>query len=227
MMWAFTNWFPYEVGLKVLAEKCDIKNRYEIEKFKDLRAGQFYTGSMPLLQLEIRDEEFRVDCFTYDLLTFVSERMRDALNINGCDIQYFEVDTSLSCDIPRSMNYKIMNIPCVESVSDATNSIYQTIEIPGVINHSSHIVESIKIRSEVNIKRQLFYDEFFRSQAFCTETLAIRVLRAGCTGVRFFDPAQLSMAKPMRFRTLRGIEEEGEWDSLKMVEHTRLIQAIN
>jgi hypothetical protein len=53
------------------------------------------------------------------------------------------------------------------------------------------------------------------------------VLRAGCTGVRFLDLRQLSIAQPKRFRTLRGIEEVGEWDPKKKIAPTRVVEPIN
>jgi len=31
----------------------------------------------------------------------------------------------------------------------------------------------------------------------------------------------------MRFRTLRGIEEEGEWDSINNIERTRIVAEIH
>jgi hypothetical protein len=85
--------------------------------------------------------------------------------------------------------------------------------------------QRIAIRADFEPVHALFHDRFF-FDVLCTDDFAVRVLKAGCTGMRFFDPAQLSMAMPMRFRTLQGIEEEGDWDPVRKIEHTKLVEVI-
>ncbi|HYD36173.1 MAG TPA: hypothetical protein VEA60_01080, partial [Allosphingosinicella sp.] len=74
-------------------------------------------------------------------------------------------------------------------------------------------------------RHRLFHDEQFIGSRFCTDELAMAVLRAGCTGVRFFDPRHSDSSAPMRFRTLRGVEQEGDWDPVNKIEHTTVVEA--
>jgi hypothetical protein len=64
---------------------------------------------------------------------------------------------------------------------------------------SCEVVQTIEASS-------IFRDSFFSAFIFCTDSLAVRVLEKQCSGVRFVDPEH--MDDPMRFRSLRGIEEE-------------------
>ena len=120
-----------------------------------------------------------------------------------------------------------MNIPVDEDISDPPNSRYQVKQLLLGYALTPTRVESIAFRRDAEPVHPLFYDTFFRGLSFCTEALAMRVLKAGCTGVRFFDPGQLSRTLPKRFRTVRGIEEDGEWDPVKKIARTKLIEAID
>ena len=58
---------------------------------------------------------------------------------------------------------------------------------------------------------------------FCTDELALRVLRAECTGMRFLDPMDLRSWN--RFRTLRGLEQS-EWGRKRKTFRNKLIREI-
>ena len=93
--------------------------------------------------------------------------------------------------------------------------------------HSTYVeAESIVMRSDIVPAHELFYDGFFHSHLFCTEAFAMRILKAGCTGVSFVDPSRLGFGINRRYRTLRGIEERVGWDAVNKVEITELIQSI-
>jgi hypothetical protein len=59
----------------------------------------------------------------------------------------------------------------------------------------------------------------------CTDAFALRVLRAGCTGMRFLDPARLNGAGSC-YRTLRGVEKTDEWDPVRKISYVKLIREI-
>ena len=86
---------------------------------------------------------------------------------------------------------------------------------------------SIVMRADASPSSDLFYDEFFRARLLCTEALAVRILKAGCTGVKFVDPSRLEFGVKSRYRTMRGIEEYVEWDYVNGIEITKVIQAID
>jgi hypothetical protein len=84
--------------------------------------------------------------------------------------------------------------------------------------------ERISIRADVVPDYELFHDQFF-GELFCTDAMALRLLQFGCTGVRFIDPAHMT-GNRVRFRTLRGVEQEEEWLSTKRILHTDLVEVI-
>src|SRR5262249_20792000 len=61
------------------------------------------------------------------------------------------------------------------------------------------------LRSDAAPGHELFYDSFFTSELLCTDTLAMRVLAAGCTGIGFLDLSHPG-DRELRYRTLRGLE---------------------
>jgi hypothetical protein len=87
--------------------------------------------------------------------------------------------------------------------------------------------ESIVMRRDVAPTHELFYDSFFHNHLFCTESFAMRILQAGCTGIRFVDPSRLGFGMKRRYRTLRGIEEHVKWNFDNKVEITKLIRSID
>jgi hypothetical protein len=137
------------------------------------------------------------------------------------DIQYFDVDFSQPAPLPRSKHYQIMHVPVIEDVSDLERSEYalrhrpQGVEVLGIPG-------AVAFRSDAEPAHEIFDDRFFKV-VFCTDELALRVLRAGCTQMRFLDPADLRGWN--RFRTLRGVEESN-WDAKRKRFCNTLIREI-
>jgi hypothetical protein len=221
---------------------CDFLNGME------MRAAGFYEGRprtkpFPIAQLAVTQELFDADYFVWEGRQVVSERLRQAMALDPSEVRYFEVDASRSAPLPRSKNYQIMEPVVLESVSDPEQSDY---EAPPFREEYARIAKSLgkptneELNDELNIvlanriairadaapSHQLFYDRFFRLHLMCTESLALRVLSTGCTGVSFSDPSRLKFPMKRRLRTLRGIEEVVEVDA-NGIEVTELIQAID
>jgi len=118
----------------------------------------------------------------------------------------------------------IMHVPIVEDVSDVDRSDYTSVSTPG---SSRDLISAreVAIRQDANPNHEIFRDSFFLGHLLCTERFAVKVLRSGCTGVRFLDLNYFSLTEPRRFRALRGIEEES-WDYAKDEPCTKLIQSI-
>jgi len=225
--WQFAEWGPYEIDGETFLKHCRLLNHDEVSRAGSLITRDFRHEPYPVVELQLTLPEFGADCFLYNMLTYVSERMRDAMALGPSEIQYFDVDASSSAPLPRSKNYKVMNIPVVEDISNPAMSDFQMRRITPDTPEVPILVNEIAIRPDAQPTHQLFYDKFFRGQRFCTDALAMRVLRAGCTGVRFFDPSRISLMRPKRFRSLRGVEESGDWDSVNKVLHTTLVEAIH
>ncbi len=225
--WQFAEWGPYEVDGEIFAQNCSFLNDDEVASAGIMTTRDFRHEPFPVVQLQLTLADFDADCFMWNAFTFISERMRHAMALEFKEIQYFDVDASSSAPLPRSKNYKVINIPVVEDISDPSHSKYQMRRITPNTPEVPILINEIAIRPDAQPEHQLFWDKFFRGYVFCTDDLAMRVLRAGCTGVRFFDPSRMSLARPKRFRTLRGVEESGDWDSVNKILHTTLVEAIH
>jgi hypothetical protein len=217
-LWMFTPWLPESLNAGQLLGRCEFSNGAELRRARPV-AGEFLQGALPTLQIEFTDEDYDADCFEWSGFTFVSEKMRLALMLGPSDIQFFDTDSSRSASLPRSKHYQIMHVPVTENVSDPGRSDYYFHHRP-----SGDEVEGrpnvIAFRRDVDPASDIFYDRFFKV-IFCTDELALRVLRAGCTGMRFLDPDDLRD----RFRTLRGLEESA-WDTKRKNFHDKLIREI-
>jgi hypothetical protein len=222
-IWHFTPWLPRGIGMDRMVEHCAFANGEEMFRAHPA-ADKFAPDSFPTAQLKLTLEDFSVDCFFEQTYTLVSQELRNAMALGPQDVQYLPVDSSLSAPLPRSKNYMIMHVPIVENVSDIDRSDYSSESLPG---SSKKLISAreVAIRRDADPKREIFRDKFFLGHVLCTERFAVKVLQSRCTGVRFLDLKYFSLKEPKRFRTLRGIEEEG-WDYAKDEPCTKLIQAI-
>jgi hypothetical protein len=107
----------------------------------------------------------------------------------------------------------IMHVPAVEAVSDPGQSVYHGTE---GTSEKPILTGRIAIRHDADPQHDIFRDNFFSRFVFCTDELAVRVLQRRCSGLRFVDPWYLTY--PMRFRSLRGVEEESR-DAVQEVSH--------
>jgi hypothetical protein len=134
---------------------------------------------------------------------------------------YFDVDSRRATPLPRSKHYQIMHVPVTEDVSDPERSEYSLRYRPEGTEVFG-LPDAVAFRPDVEPVHEILYDRYFKV-AFCTDAIALRVLRAGCTGMRLLDPADLRGWN--RFRTLRGVEES-EWDPKRKSFRDKLIREI-
>jgi hypothetical protein len=215
---------PDGISLEDLGARCKFLNSKEIYD-----AG-FWFGQvrspLPVVQLKLTLDSFNVDCFCWETRILVSRRLRDAMALDPSAVQYFDVDASQSAPGPRAMDYKVMNVTVTEEVADREASSFRTGSlIPGgqpmVLD-----LQSMAFRRDVQPKQSLFYEKFFVGRLLCADDLALRVLRAECTGVQFLDTAQLHLAGTIRYRTAQGVEEairDREADIMR----TRLVEELD
>jgi hypothetical protein len=216
-------WLPHHIGLGKMNKHCGFSNHAEMFR-SHLPGGEFAKDGLPTAKLELTLEDFDVDCFMEGSFTLVSEKMRSAMALGPTDVQYFEVDASRSARLPQSKHYQIMHIPVTEDVSDPENSDYTYYHhSDGSISGGSPNV--VAFRPDAEPKHEIFYDRFFKL-IYCTDELALRVLRAGCSGIRFFDPTRSFGGPASVFRTVRGLEHEDKWDPFRKILRTKLIQEM-
>jgi hypothetical protein len=221
-LWMFTAWLPDSVNGGQLLGRCEFPNGLELVGARPV-AGEFVRNDLPTLQIEFTDEDYDRDCFDWNGFTFVSEKMRRAMALGPSDIQYLEVDSSRSTPLPRSKRYQIMHVPVTEEISDPERSDYFFRHRPGGAIEVEGPPNAVAFRPDVDPAHEIFYDRFFKV-IFCTDELALRILRAGCREIRFVDPVDLRGWN--RYRTLRGIEES-EWDPKRKIFRDKLIQEIS
>lgn len=202
-IWAFTPWFPYELDMVAFAKCLEILNGWDVFNARQ-PVGTMWTN-FPLVRLKMSSDGFDVDCFDWEGYIFVSEKLRQALALNLSAVQYLEVDSSQSHPIPNAKRYEILNVPVVEEIARGGGAV----------------------PPEAEPQHSLFFCQQSPGQLFCTDALAVRVLSAGCVGIRFLHPAHLGIARPSRYRTLRGVEEGGDWDPVRKVVHSTVVEHIN
>ncbi|HWF77791.1 MAG TPA: DUF1629 domain-containing protein [Caulobacteraceae bacterium] len=175
-------------------------------------------------ELVLTLEDFDKDFFRWGGSMFVSERMRDVMALGRSEARFFEVDASRSAPLPRSKNYQIMQPEMTDDVSDPERSVYKVTRFSPRQPLTPAYIRGIALRPEAAPKHELFFDRFFSTELFCTDAFASRVLRGGCTGVRFVDPSTCVMDGRL-CRTVRGIERIV--DFVDLVEVTELVEAID
>lgn len=174
----------------------------------------------PAATFIIRNEKFDADYFTWGGYSFVSERMREAMALDPSQVRFLELDDSQSAPLPRSKNFRMMELDTVENVSDLERTPYTMTQYGPDAPLVPYLCGPLAIRSDAAPEHDLFYDEYFDTELLCTEALALRVLKAGCTGIRFRYPE----AEEMLYRTLRGVEKIDLGEDRDIYE---LVQAID
>ena len=221
--WKFVYWMQ-QYGDEKLPEHCTVLYTSNLVQ-PGSRAEGFVLDGLLTAKLTLTLEDFERDCFCWNDLIFVSEKMRNVMALGPSDIQYFDVDASESAPLPRSKNYQTMHVPVTEDVSDLKNSDYLCHHHPD----GSTTAESpytLAFCPDAQPAHEIFYDRSFKA-IFCTDELVLRVLRAGCTGAVFFDPSHCFGTPALRIRTLRGVEEFVKWDPSKNILRTKIIRKIS
>lgn len=202
--WWFREHLPHRFPLQRLVEQCAFTNASEVfQAFTPI--GQQLHTPPPTPRLRLMIEDFDVDCFQWEGLTLVSERLRDALALEPEEVQYFAVDSTQCATLPKSMDYKIMHICVTDDVSDRNASDFELVRLNDDEPPMPLIVRSIKLRPDVKPLYPLFRDRFFLGYRLCTDELALRVLRSGCSGVRFIHLYDVDEPRP-RVRGIEGIQ---------------------
>jgi len=198
--------------------------------------GRVNTDNVQSAELIMLREDFEDDYFTWGGCKFASERLRNAMALETSVVEFLEVDDSKSAALPRSKNYQIMAPTMSEDVSDRAKSRYQwqhripkhfltdlpegfpplrpeqlqrllkPLRIRPKKGDVPPYVRRIAIRPDAAPECDLFYDNFFGMTLLCTDALALRVLKANCTGIVFVDPIGYREGARVR-RTVDGVED--------------------
>ena len=220
--WVVTPWSPHWNNWKPLWSGYEFWNAAEMLPLLPA-AGEFAGAALPIARLEFTREDFDDDCFQLGKFMFVSAKMRRVMALSSSGIQYFDVDSGQSEPLTRSKRYQLMHVPVAEDVTDPDRSDYTFRHRPEGVELWG-IPKAVAFRPDAEPTHEIFYDRFFKI-ALCTDEFALRVLQAGCTGIRFLDPAHLNRTGSC-YRTLRGVEKADEWDPVRKISYTKLIREI-
>jgi hypothetical protein len=186
------------------------------------------TTRFDLSNITTRSDYFDSDYFTCNRLMFVSERMRGVMALDPAEAKFIDVDASRSPRVLGLMNYQIME-PCLAldvfvppTIAETRRSLAAS--AAAELANRQPPSGGIKVRDDLPV-HDLFYEGTVRC-LMCSDAFALRVLRSTCDGMCFADPGHM-YGSNMRFRTLRGIEEDLGWDEKTLLPITRLVEAAD
>jgi hypothetical protein len=178
------------------------------------------------LEVTITDPAWALDWWSTPL-PVVSARLRAAWSGAGDGVEYRAVDASRSCAEAQAMDYRLMHVMAEESVIDPARSDYDTApQMSWLPEGFPFYVRSLAVREDAAPKHGLFRDVFARNHLFCTDAIALAVLKARCMGLRFVDPSTQRLLQPIRYRTLEGVAEVSD-AALARGEGERLVERIH
>jgi hypothetical protein len=178
------------------------------------------------LEVTITDPVLALDWCQLHLGPVVSARLRDAWSGADDCIEYRAVDASRSCAEARAADYRLMHVMAEEGVIDPTRSDYDTApQASWLPKGFPFYVRSLGVREDAAPRCAVFRDVFVRNYIFCTDAMALRALKAGCTGVRFIHPATQYLMRPVRYRILGGVAETSD-AALARGEPDRIVERI-
>jgi len=167
--------------------------------------------SYPLPIAALPDWPFAPDFWTFGRYEFASRRLRDALAHPGDVVQFLPFDLVRASAAARAQDYRWMRVLARQEGLDLVRCVG--------IEERPHAVTGKPVRSFSNIdffalrqnlvpRTEIFRLEESPTYILVTDAVAGRVLRAGCTGMEFSDPANRQGGKRVvHYRTADGIAE--------------------
>jgi len=172
----------------------------------------FWPADFPLPVAALPDWPFAPDFWRFGIYDFASGRLRDALAQPAEIIQFLPFDLVRASTAARAQDYRWMRVLPRQPAMDIARSDCEVADyVDGLTGKPGKYLR--RIDRFALLDGFVPHTEIFRldeSPAFilATDALAGRVLRAGCTGIEFSDPANLQGGKRVdRIRTAHGISE--------------------
>ena len=183
------------------------------------RVSRFAVGCLrlpegfPLLEMNMPVGDWPApDFFNINILTFVSARMRSVLGLPGDVVQYLPVKLVAAGPLARTQDYQLLRVLTHQPAIDMSRSKYHVggwTEDDGTKKEFILMVTSLALRANLLTRSDLFWADEIPVCLLATDALAERVMKAGCTGVQFDDPATTGVMKgARRTRVATGIIEE-------------------
>ena len=172
----------------------------------------FWPENFPLPVAALPDWPFAPDFWRFGSYDFASRRLRDALAQPVDVIQFLPFDLVRASVAARAQDYRWMRVLPRQPAMDIARSDCEVADyVDGLTGKPGKYLREIDrfaLLEGVVPLTEIFRLDESPSYILATDALAGRVLRAGCTGIEFSDPANLRGGKRIvRIRTADGIAE--------------------
>jgi hypothetical protein len=166
----------------------------------------------PAPRLALPASGFAPDLIVFGSLDFVSRRFRDALAQPPEVIQFTPVDLVAGGAEARAQDYRLMRVLARQKAMDLErpDCILEPAvnRITGETYQDPRFITRFVLLKDLRPRTEIFRLDESSSYILVTDTLAERILRAGCTGVEFAHPDNERFTKTiLRFRTINGMKE--------------------
>jgi hypothetical protein len=166
---------------------------------------------LPRLRLAM-PQDVAPDYFGYDAFTIVSRRLKDAMAQPEHVLQFIPIELVEGGEQARAREYHLMHILIRQPAIDLERSEGELEDyvnrLTGKPSKRFRFVTRLALRKDLHPLAEIVQVEERLSLLLVSDALAERVLRAGCTGVEFSDPANRQTGKRVeRYRTLHGSAE--------------------
>ncbi len=157
---------------------------------------------------------FAPDYFFVGVISFCSERLRDALAQPPDVIDYSPIDFRCTGAKAIAQNYQRMRVIAVQPGMDLQRSRYDVDPEDNVPPQEDLVIrriEKLVLQEGFQPKTEIFYLAEPPLCLLAQDSLAARVLQANCTGLEFqhLDTPDWTVGRTITVRTKRGIAQRG------------------
>ena len=166
----------------------------------------------PRLRLAMPGRAFAPDYFSHGRYDIVSQRLKEAMAQPEGVVQFFPIELVKSSPKAKAQNYQLMRVIAQQSAMDLERTECRledfTNRITGVTSKVPRNISRMVLRDDLRPSSEIFRIEESSADVLASDALALRVLRAGCTGIEFRDPSDKQGGKTiLHIRTVDGITE--------------------
>ena len=138
---------------------------------------------------------------------FASRRLREAMALPPETVQYMPVTLLSGTPEAYARDYRVMRVLVQQSVMDLEESEVTTSKSGWVWRE----IERFAVRADYTPRFDLFALEEDPAMILATDSLAEKVLKAGCTGILFIEPEGYKPGYPVKrsydYRTAEGVAQ--------------------
>ena len=166
----------------------------------------------PAPQLVLSASGFSPDFFEFAGDCFCSRRFREALAQPEHVVQFTPVDILAGGEEVRAQDYRMLRVLARQKAMDLDRSDCDLEDwvnrLTGVPQRVPSFINRFVLLDDLQPRTEIFRVDESSSYVLVADAVAERVLRAGCSGMQFTDPACPRHGKRVvRYRTADGIGE--------------------